>query len=429
MRRFSIARILSTLCAAAIFGWASLAYCAGILLYETGAPDLGTASVGRAATAADASTAAANPAGMTLLDRTQLMVTGGAIVPVTNFERGGQTSVPGGGSGGGNAGVALPMGGFFYVYRLTDRMRLGFAAYSNFGLAADYGTQWVGRYYVTRTSLLTGQFNPSIAYRINEWLSMGAGFSFEIGRLTDEAKINNALPNIPDGGLSLESWDEAFGGNVGFLIEPISKLRLGLTYTSPYDFKFGFRPHFGGLGPGLQAALAHSGLLNSKINMSMTEPQQMMAGLIYDLTRDLALMVDLGWQNWSAFGQIPIGISASTQKSLTANLNFSDTVHTGIAAQYRILERWLWSAGFSYDSSPVSAANRFPSLPLDRNLRLASGIQYTVNKDVTVGAAYEYVNAGNAPLSVSRGPLAGTVQGDYSANFLNFIGANLNWKF
>src|SRR6266851_354168 len=57
---------------------------AGLLLYETGAPDLGTASAGRAAMAADASTAAANPAGMTLLDRSQLLIASGAMLPSTN---------------------------------------------------------------------------------------------------------------------------------------------------------------------------------------------------------------------------------------------------------------------------------------------------------------------------------------------------------
>lgn len=57
---------------AILFGSALLARvrtarAAGIALYETGAPDLGTASAGRAAMAADESTAAANPAWMTLL--------------------------------------------------------------------------------------------------------------------------------------------------------------------------------------------------------------------------------------------------------------------------------------------------------------------------------------------------------------------------
>ena len=110
---------------------------AGLLLYETGAPDLGTASAGRAAMAADASTAAANPAGMTLLDRTQLLGAAGAMLPSTNFDIAPQTTTPGG--GGGNAGVFLPLGGFFYVYRLSERVRLGVAVDSDFGAAFNYG--------------------------------------------------------------------------------------------------------------------------------------------------------------------------------------------------------------------------------------------------------------------------------------------------
>src|SRR5580698_6267433 len=82
---------------------------AGILIYETGAPDLGTASAGRAAMAADASTAASNPAGMTLLDRTQLLGAVGALLPSTNFDVASQTTTKSGG-GGGNAGVFTPLG-------------------------------------------------------------------------------------------------------------------------------------------------------------------------------------------------------------------------------------------------------------------------------------------------------------------------------
>ena len=68
---------------------------AALGLYETGAPDLGTASAGRAAMAADASTAAANPAGMTLLDRSQLLVAAGALLPSTNFNISPKTTASG----------------------------------------------------------------------------------------------------------------------------------------------------------------------------------------------------------------------------------------------------------------------------------------------------------------------------------------------
>src|SRR5260370_42235872 len=96
-----------SLAAAVLLTFVTSARGAGLLPYETCAPDLGTASAGRAAMAADASTAAANPAGMTLLDRSQLLGSSGAMLPSTNFDIAPQTTTSGG--GGGNAGVFLPI--------------------------------------------------------------------------------------------------------------------------------------------------------------------------------------------------------------------------------------------------------------------------------------------------------------------------------
>jgi long-chain fatty acid transport protein len=398
---------------------------AGIELYETGAPDLGTASAGRAAMAADASTAAANPAGMTLLDRTQLLGASGALLPSTNFDVAPETTTSGG--GGGNAGVFFPIGSFFYVYKLSERLRLGVAVDSDFGLSADYGKSWVGRYYATSESIITGGVNPSLAYEVNDWLSVGAGFSFSVARLTFQSKINNVLPRVPDGGLSFESWDEAFGGNAGILLRPIAKLRIGLTYQSPVDYKFGFRPHLTGLGPVLSRLRERIG--GTKINIPMEQPQQVMLSAVYDVLPNFSLLGNVGWQNWSAFGEFPIGISTAKQRTVTANLHFSDTCQLAIGQQFQIGEKWLWSAGFAYDSSPVSKTNRVPVLPLDRQLRYGTGIQYQINRDITAGAAWEFMDAGPGPFSASRGPLAGTLQGHYSTNYLNFAALNLIWKF
>jgi long-chain fatty acid transport protein len=115
-------------------------------------------------------------------------------------------------------------------------------------------------------------------------------------------------------------------------------------------------------------------------------------------------MVDLGWQNWSEFGQATLGIDATTQKTLAVDLNYSDTIHAAIGGQYRIGEKWLWSAGFAYDSSPVSEANRTGTLPLARQLRYGTGIQYQVNEKVAVGAENELRDGGKAPFNVRRGP-------------------------
>jgi long-chain fatty acid transport protein len=398
---------------------------AALELYETGAPDLGTASAGRAAMAADASTAAANPAGMTLLDRSQLLGASGALLPSTNFDVAAQTTTWG--TGGGNAGVFMPLGAFFYVYKFSERVRFGVAAFSDYGLAGNYSKQWIGRYYITRAALFTGKVAPSIAYRVNEWLSVGAGFSFVVGRLTFQSKINNALPRLGDGGLSLESWDEAFGGKAGILLTPLPKLRIGLTYQSPEYYKFGFQPHLTHLGPGLGAISKRIG--GAQFNVPLTEPQQVMASAVYEIVPNFSVMGNVGWQNWTEFGEFPVGISAKNQRTISANLHFSNTCQIAIGQQLRFAEKWLWSAGFAYDSSPVSQANRIAVLPIDRQLRYGTGLQYEINRDVTAGAAWEFMDAGPGPFTTRRGPLAGTLRGHYSTNYLNFLALNVIWKF
>ena len=405
-----------------LLAFVSSALGAGLELYPT---DLGTAHAGQAALAENASTAASNPAGMTLLDRSQLMTSPGALLPSTNFDVAPETTTKGG--GGGNAGVFFPYGGFFYVHKLSEQLRLGVAVFSDYGLGGDYGKTWVGRYYATEESLISGKVDPTIAYEVNKWLSVGAGFSFGVARFTFQSKINNALPRVPDGGLALESWDEAFGGNVGILLRPISKLRIGLTYKSPEDYKFGFRPHLTGLGPGLDFIRKKIG--GVKVNVPLTEPQQVMASAVYEVLPNFSLMGDVGWQNWSAFGEFPVGISAANQRTVTANLHFSDTCHIAIGQELRIGEKWLWSAGFAYDSAPVSTANRLAVLPIDRQLRYGTGIQYQINHDVTAGFGWTAMDAGPGPFRADRGPLAGTLQGHFSTNWLNFVSLNVIWKF
>ena len=401
---------------------------AALELYETGAPDLGTASAGRAAMAADASTAAANPAGMTLLDRSQLMWASGALLPSVNFDNAPETTTKG--TGGGNAGVFAPIGAFFYAHKFSERLWLGVALYSDYGLSGNYSKQWVGRYYITRAALFTGKIAPSLAYQVTDWLSVGAGFSFGIGRLTFQSKVNNVLPRYPDGGFSLESWDEAFGGHAGILLMPIPRLRIGLTYQSPEYYKFGFNPHLTDLGPGLSAVRRRIG--GAYINTPLTEPQQVMASAVYEVLPKWSLLGNVGWQNWTEFGEFPVGIStATTLKTVNANLHFSNTWQIAIGQQFRIAEKWWWSAGFAYDSAPVSQANRNPVLPIDRQLRYGTGIQHEINRDVTVGVAWEFLDAGPAPFSKTRGqpPLTSTLQGHFSTNYLNFIALNVAWKF
>lgn len=145
-------------------------HAAGLFLTEMGTPDLGTAAAGRAAAADNAATAFGNPAGMTRLDQSQLLVGLQPAYGISKFNKGDDTTVSGG--NGGNALGFIPGAGFYYVHSVTPDFKLGISAASNFGLAAEYEQGWSGRYYGTKSELITLGAYPVAAYRINDWLSV-----------------------------------------------------------------------------------------------------------------------------------------------------------------------------------------------------------------------------------------------------------------
>ena len=127
-----------------IFGLAMLVcmfpgvvWAAGMILYEVDSPSTGTASAGWAALAKDASTAFQNPAGMTRLDRSQLLVGAQPVIMTSDFSASRGTTVLG--ERNVNAGMVLPSGGGYYVYSASERLKLGLSILSYFGAGLDYG--------------------------------------------------------------------------------------------------------------------------------------------------------------------------------------------------------------------------------------------------------------------------------------------------
>jgi long-chain fatty acid transport protein len=405
---------------------ASPAAAAGFWVYEMGTPDLGTASAGRAALAKDAATVFGNPAGMTSLDRSQLLVGTQLVVGDVHFERGSDTTVAGG--NGGNAAGTVPGGSLHYAHSVTPDLKLGFWSGSYFAGAVQYEDGWSGRFYGTKAELLTLGSGINGAYRINDWLSIGGGPFVLYGKLDQRVALNNVFDGGQDGRLKFSDDEFGVGGMAGLMLEPIEGTRFGVTYTSPVELDFKDRPTTKNLGPVLQFLKDTRGLFTRQIDLGLTVPQQVMLSGYHELDDRWSIMGNLVWQNWSAFGKPDISVHGTNITNETVNLNYDDTWGFALGAQYAFADGWLWSVGGGYDTSPMSKSERSPNLPLDRQFRLGTGIQYSFNDNVTLGAAYQYMNGGDADIDVERGPLAGGLQGDYKSYDFHFVALNLIWR-
>ncbi len=85
--------------------------------------------------------------------------------------------------------------------------------------------------------------------------------------------------------------------------------------------------------------------------------------------------------------------------------------------------------GVAYDSSMTDASNRTLSLATADAWRFGIGAKYALKQNLDLGVGYEFLWGGSPNVSVSRGPLAGTVSGNYNSTWLQFFAVNVTGKF
>ena len=363
------------------------AHAGGIELYEIATPDVGLASAGYAARADDASTLFKNPAGMSRLQGTQFQGGLQAMYGSVSFSPDAGTSTRLGTDGGGNAVGWLPGGSLFTVVPLGEKWRVGLGALSYFGLASDYDDGWVGRYYVQKSALVGMSLTPSLSFQATDWLALGAGLNAMYGFLDTDVAVNNIIG--PDGQMSVKDHTWGLGANVGVMIRAGERTRFGVTYLSPVDLDFEDTPSFTGLGPGLSAILANPRTLD----LGATVPQSVMVSAYHALNEHWALMADFGWQDWSRFGNVEIGVESGG--TTARDLNYQDTFHGALGAQYRASDKWLFSGGVAYDSSAVDDEQRTVTLPMGQAWRFGVGAQYQLTEKLNMGAAYTFMWGGD----------------------------------
>ena len=134
-----------------------------------------------------------------------------------------------------------------------------------------------------------------------------------------------------------------------------------------------------------------------------------------------ALLGTVGWEDWSEFDTLLV----STERGSAAiPTEWKDTYHFAGGVHYRPVEDWLLQAGISYDTSPVSDANRTADLPIDRQIRYAVGAQHQLNERMNIGGSFEYIDLGDAKIDNSN-----VLVGEYDTNRVFVLGLNLSYKF
>lgn len=393
--------------AALIASLAGGAHAAGFALIEQNASGLGNAYAGAAAVAQDASTIFFNPAGMSLLPDSQVVMAGHLIKPKAELSGSAVYDsphplagdpVPGG--QGGDAGDWALVPNFYYAYRLTPSVHLGIGVNAPFGLKTEYDDGWIGRYQALKSEVKTININPSIAYKVSDTLSIGAGLNIQ--------RIEAELTNMTYVGLATVKGDDyGWGFNLGLLWQMAPNTRLGLSYRSEVDYTLEGRATFSGLSA-----------LNGDITADVTLPDSASLSLFHKLSPQWELLADITWTGWSDFYEYEVYRTNGALLSYTLE-NWEDIMRYSLGATWHMNDKVSLRGGVAYDEAPVSDVYRTPRIPDGARIWVAVGGQYRLSKQgvLDFGYAHLFVNDPGLDYSAAQTPITPphTLSGTYDS--------------
>jgi len=436
------AALLASLCAPA-------AMASGYHFGSQSAAAQGTANA-NAAEAADASVLFNNPAGMTQLKGTQASGVLNLVLPSGKFQDQGSVTSFGLPTGGGNGGkfvhnAAVPHA--YLTHQLSDRTSVGFAMFVPFGSRSEYDADWSGRYNTIGTELKTIALNPSIAFKVNPKLSLGAGVTAQMmdGKLSKRADFGsgamnsviesqvaaNAQPGVPielvraavinklgglikqvsgnalySGRVDIDGKDWGMGFNLGLVYHHDDDTRFSVAYRSNVkhhlkgDARWQVQAPAANLAALLDGALPGAGTqvqqrllagyTDSAASLRVDTPESL-SFAIFKQQQKLAVMADVTLTRHSRFSELRIDFDNLLPDSVTPQ-KWVNTLRGAFGVSYQWSDNLKLRAGVALDQSPVSQANRTPSIPDGDRSWLSAGLNWKLDPKSSVDLALSYIH-------------------------------------
>ena len=389
-------------------------HAAGFYLSEVGTPgSVGTAGVANPTNTFTADASWTNPAGMTGMHEDSLLAGGMVTIPKVEFDSRVATA---GGSDGGNAGEPAFIPSFFYTRVLSGRSRLGLSVVAPFGGGFDYGDDFVGRYALQNVSLSGVALTPSIAYQVNDRLSLGGGVSIVYTQLDQEIAIRRPLSQ-PDGKAKFKDLDDwGYQPILGATYQLTGQTLIGLVYRGEMDVN---------LKGDLSVSLP---IPKQNVKIKWDNPQTLEGGVRHELNDRQTVFFSLGWQDWSAFSNNELSVTNTGIADVT-DRKWDDTWHAGVAYARNLGggPGHYYSLGLSYESSPVKDKYRTFDFPVDELWKLAGSYAWQGSKKLDYAVGATVYLTGDAPIDQTEQGVRTT--GKFDNNMTLFVGATVRYVF
>ena len=386
---------------------ASSAQAAGFALIEQSASGMGNAFAGAAATAEDASTIFFNPAGMTYIDGTQAVSALHLIKPNAEFKDDGSIAGAGRplGDEGPNAGDLAFVPNFYLMTEISPSVKIGVGVNAPFGLKTEYDDEWLGRFQANKSEVKTININPSIAFKVNERLSLGFGVS----AMRAEATLTRSLNFGPfaESSVKVKGDDWGFGFNLGAIYQATQDTRIGVAYRSKVKQRLE--------GKAKITLPAPFSSTSEDVKAAIDLPESFSVSLFSRVNNKWDVMADATLTRWSRFKELRIVRDSGALLALTPE-NWENTMRYSVGASYHYSDKVKLRAGAAYDQEAIKDEFRTARIPGNDRKWVALGASYIASPMSTFDIGYTHLFISDAEiddnqLASGNGRLVGDFEG------------------
>ena len=444
---------LTLLCAAP-------AWSGGLAISSQGAIGMGNAYAGAGASANDVATVWANPAAMIYLKNGKQVVglAGNITATTLEFTDKGSTVNPAFGSGpvSGTTSETNDNNSYipniYFARHVNPDLAFGFGLSAPFGTSSDYGDTWTGRYHALETNVSAIDLNPTVAYRVNEKLSIGGGISVQIVNAKLESALDSAAlcyglaPTIDcinagisstntvtqDGSATIEADGTGVTFNLGLLYTPMPGTNIGFTYRHGTDHKLSGDADFT-LNEQLAQVFADNQIplfTDTGTTVTASLPATYDFSIAHALNPKVQLLGSVLWTQWNVFDQLVSDFDNPAQPNSTVTFNYEDSVRASAGFNYFLNEKVTLRAGFAYDQEPVpNPSRRSPRGAANDRYWYSAGASYAFNKKASLHFGFAHLEVDQSAIdNTGDAPGSPTLRGlfDLTANLASL---QFNWQF
>ena len=390
-------------------------FASGFQINEHGARGMAMAGA-YTALALDGSALFYNPAGLSQLNGTQVMLGTTLISPSASF-RGVSPNID---EVTMESALFTPIN-VYITHKLNDKWSFGFGINNQYGLGTTWDNNWVGRYLAIETEVQTFYFTGGASYKISDKISVGATFSY----VTGSVKILKKTPIDPfndDATIDMDGDGNSIAYSFGLLYKPSKTFSLGL------DFRSGSDIDFSGTATTTAPAAVSSLLPSGAISAPLSLPYNATLGMALMPSNALTLSADFQYVGWSSYDKMEVTFDESGYVS-TSPRNYNNSWIARVGAEYAMSDMFDLRGGLLYDTSPVDDEYVEPSLPDADRLGLNLGLGYKITKDISLDLSYMFLRFNERTIENSKVDYtsgAAGFNGTYNS-YAHLFGLNLSY--